>query len=241
MSSSTTSNNNEILKQRTYHQPSGGSKLDSIPSKKIQSLSFHKWDLLKLPNDTQVWLKIFDALEVNDKNPDALCMLGHLELKNDDWIKAKDTFRATKDAFNEKYSYVTLCLENWNYFAAVRKEHPSWKRRISKIKGIIHKEHPANMYVANGAGVVLAEKVQEAASESVFVQMLDVWINLAHAHFTQGNFSLAIKMYQNCLRKFYYNTDNQILLYLARTHYEVEQRHDCKKTILKAIHFPPSI
>ncbi|KAI7990850.1 hypothetical protein LOK49_LG12G00417 [Camellia lanceoleosa] len=40
------------------------------------------------------------------------------------------------------------------------------------------------------------EKVQEAASGSVFVQMLGVWINLAHVHFAQGNFPLAVKMVQ---------------------------------------------
>lgn len=42
------------------------------------------------------------------------------------------------------------------------------------------------------------------------------------------------------MRKFFYNTDNQILLYLARTHYEAEQWQDCKKTLLKAIHLAPS-
>lgn len=47
---------------------------------------------------------------MDDKNPDALCMLGDLELKNDDWVKAKDTFRAAKDASNGKDSYATLCL-----------------------------------------------------------------------------------------------------------------------------------
>ncbi|KAL8243074.1 hypothetical protein R6Q59_009332 [Mikania micrantha] len=201
---------------------------------------------------------IHDALQVDDKNPDALCMLGDLELKNDDWVKAKDTFRAAKDASNGKDSYATLCLGNWNYFAAVRSEKRAPKleaTHLEKAKELYTKvllEHPANMYAANGAGVVLAEKgqfdiakelftqVQEAASGSVFVQMPDVWINLAHVHFAQGNFSLAIKMYQNCLRKFYYNTDNQILLYLARTHYEAEQWQDCKKTLLKAIHLAPS-
>nr|XP_043614945.1 protein CTR9 homolog [Erigeron canadensis]XP_043614946.1 protein CTR9 homolog [Erigeron canadensis]XP_043614947.1 protein CTR9 homolog [Erigeron canadensis] len=201
---------------------------------------------------------IRDALEVDDKNPDALCMLGDLELKNDDWVKAKDTFRAAKDASNGKDSYDTLCLGNWNYFAAVRSEKRAPKleaTHLEKAKELYTKvlvEHPANMYAANGAGVVLAEKgqfdiakdlftqVQEAASRSVFVQMPDVWINLAHVHFAQGNFTLAIKMYQNCLRKFYYNTDSQILLYLARTHYEAEQWQDCKKTLLKAIHLAPS-
>jgi RNA polymerase-associated protein CTR9 len=49
-----------------------------------------------------------------------------------------------------------------------------------------------------------------------------------------------ILQYQNCLRKFYHNTDSQILLYLARTHYEAEQWQDCKKTLLRAIHLTPS-
>lgn len=49
-----------------------------------------------------------------------------------------------------------------------------------------------------------------------------------------------ILQYQNCLRKFYYNTDSQVLLYLARTHYEAEQWQDCKKTLLRAIHLAPS-
>ena len=46
--------------------------------------------------------------------------------------------------------------------------------------------------------------------------------------------------YQNCLRKFFYNTDSQVLLYLARTHYEAEQWQDCIKTLLRAIHLAPS-
>ncbi|XP_020207099.1 protein CTR9 homolog isoform X2 [Cajanus cajan] len=167
-----------------------------------------------------------DALKVNDKCPNALSMLGELELKNDDWVKAKETLRAASDATDGKDSYATLSL--------------------------VLIQHSANLYAANGAAVVLAEKghfdvskdiftqVQEAASGSVFVQMPDVWINLAHVYFAQGNFSLAVKMYQNCLRRFYHNTDSQVLLYLARTHYEAEQWQDCIKTLLRAIHLAPS-
>ncbi|ONK66618.1 uncharacterized protein A4U43_C06F10230 [Asparagus officinalis] len=47
-------------------------------------------------------------------------------------------------------------------------------------------------------------------------------------------------LYQNCLRKFYHNTDTQILLYLARSHYEAEQWQECKKSLLRAIHLAPS-
>ena len=75
-------------------------------------------------------------------------------------------------------------------------------------------QHSSNLYSANGAEVVLAEKshfdvskdiftlVQEAVSSSVFVQMPDVRINLAHVYLAQGNFTLVVKIYQNYLRNF---------------------------------------
>uniref|UniRef100_A0A5B7AH77 Uncharacterized protein n=1 Tax=Davidia involucrata TaxID=16924 RepID=A0A5B7AH77_DAVIN len=215
--------------------------------------------IAKARNNVQLSIELIgDALKVDDKCPNALLMLGDLELKNDDWVKAKDTFRTAKDRTDGENSYATLCLGNWNYFAAVRSEKRAPKleaTHLEKAKELYTEvlvQHTANLYAANGAGVVLAEKghfdvskdlftqVQEAASGSVFVQMPDVWINLAHVHFAQGNFMLAVKMYQNCLRKFYYNTDSQVLLYLARTHYEAEQWQDCKKTLLRAIHLAPS-
>ncbi|KAF6139198.1 hypothetical protein GIB67_040345 [Kingdonia uniflora] len=207
-------------------------------------------------NDTQLSIQLIrDALKVNEKNPNALSMLGSLELKSDDWVKAKDTIRAAGEATGGKDSYASISLGNWNYFAAVRSEKRGPKleaTHLEKAKELYTKvlvQHPANLYAANGAGVVLAEKghfdiskdlftqVQEAASGSIFVQMPDVWINLAHVYFAQGHFALA---YQNCLRKFCYNTDSQVLLYLARTYYEAEQWQDCKKTLLRAIHLTPS-
>ncbi|KAI4344590.1 hypothetical protein L6164_011798 [Bauhinia variegata] len=194
---------------------------------------------------------VSDALKVNDKCPNALSMLGELELKNDDWVKAKETLRSASDATDGKDSYSILSLGNWNYFAASRNEKRNPKleaTHLEKAKEVYTRvlmQHTANLYAANGAGVVFAEKghfdvskdiftqVQEAASGSVFVQMPDVWINLAHVYFAQGNFALAVKMYQNCLRKFYYNTDSQILLYLARTHYEAER---CRNAKVLSIH-----
>ena len=45
-------------------------------------------------------------------------MLGDLELKNDDWVKAKETFRAAQDATDGKDSYATLCLVHILLFKA---------------------------------------------------------------------------------------------------------------------------
>ena len=55
-------------------------------------------------------LQIADARKVDEKCQDALLMLGDLELKNDDWVKAKETFRAAKDMANGNDSYASLCL-----------------------------------------------------------------------------------------------------------------------------------
>lgn len=43
-------------------------------------------------------------------------MLGDLELKIDDWIKAKETLRAAKDATDGKDSYSTLALVCYLFF-----------------------------------------------------------------------------------------------------------------------------
>ncbi|GAB4838024.1 Protein CTR9 [Ancistrocladus abbreviatus] len=199
-----------------------------------------------------------EALKVKEKCSNALSMLGVLELKNDEWVKAKGTFLAAGEAANGDDSYAALCLGNWNYFAALRNEKRNAKleaTHLEKAKDLyknVLKQRTANLYAANGVGLYLAEKGQfdgakdifsqvlEASSGNVFAQMPDVWINLAHVYFAQGNFTLAVKMYQNCLRKFYYNTESQVLIYLARTHYEAEQWQDCKKTLLRAIHLVPS-
>ncbi|KAL2483196.1 Protein CTR9-like protein [Forsythia ovata] len=215
--------------------------------------------IAKAQNNIQLSLELIgDALKVDEKCPDALLMLGDLKLKSDNWVRAKEIFRTAKDATDGKDSYAAVCLGNWNFEAANRNEKKAPKLEAThyeKAKELYTKvllQHSANLYAANGAGMVFAEKgqfdvakdlfsqVQEAASGSSNVQMPDIWINLAHIHFGQGNFALAVKMYQNCLQKFYYNTDSEVLLYIARTHYEAEQWHDCKKTLLRAIHLSPS-
>lgn len=47
---------------------------------------------------------------MNEKCSNALSMLGELELKNDDWVRAKETFRAAGEATDGKDSYATLSL-----------------------------------------------------------------------------------------------------------------------------------
>lgn len=70
-------------------------------------------------------------------------------------------------------------------------------------------KRPRNIYVANGATVVLAKRgkfdiakeifthVQEANVGNIFVKMLDVWLNQAHVYFAHGQFVLVVKMFMS--------------------------------------------
>ncbi|KAH7315078.1 hypothetical protein KP509_21G032900 [Ceratopteris richardii] len=201
---------------------------------------------------------INEALRVDEKNIDALSFRGNVELKADDWLKAKETFKAVQQITDGKDAYSVLALGNWNYYAAGRGEKRDAKleaTHLEKARELFYKvlsQNPNNMYAANGIGMILAEKgqfdmakeiftqVQEAAAGNITVEIPDVWVNLAHVYLGLGQFGLAVKMYQNCLKKFYHNTDSQIFLYLARTYYEAEQWQDCKCSLLRAIHLAPS-
>lgn len=58
--------------------------------------------------------QISDALKIDDKYPNALSMLGSLELHSDEtWLTAKERFRDAKDATEGKdaYSFLQLVCE----------------------------------------------------------------------------------------------------------------------------------
>ncbi|TVU30164.1 hypothetical protein EJB05_21773 [Eragrostis curvula] len=242
----------------------------------VRASLFYRFIIFKYPDYVDAYLRlaaiakqrnnvqqskelIGDALKIDEKNPNALSMLGSLELQFDEtWLTAKEHFRIAKEA-TKGDAYSLLQLGNWNYFAANRPEKKAPKfeathreKAMELYQSQVLKQHRSNLFAANGIGILYAEKgkwdvakelftqVHEAASGSIFVHMPDVWINLAHIYFAQGHFQQAVKMYQNCLRKFFYNTDATILLYLARTHYEAEQWQECRKTLLRAIHMAPS-
>uniref|UniRef100_A0A0D3GQX3 Uncharacterized protein n=1 Tax=Oryza barthii TaxID=65489 RepID=A0A0D3GQX3_9ORYZ len=180
--------------------------------------------IAKEKNNLQLSIELIgDALKIDDKYPNALSMLGSLELQGDEtWLTAKEHFREAKDASEGKDTYSMLQLGNWNYFAANRPEKKAPKfeathrEKAKELYSNVLKQHRGNMFAANGIGILYAEKAQWDIAKELFTQ------------------------YQNCLRKFFYNTDATILLYLARTHYEAEQWQDCRKTLLRAIHLAPS-
>jgi RNA polymerase-associated protein CTR9 len=58
-------------------------------------------------------MQIGDALKIDEKNPNALSMLGSLELQCDEtWLTAKEHFRIAKEATKgDAYSFLQLVCE----------------------------------------------------------------------------------------------------------------------------------
>ncbi|GAB2276267.1 hypothetical protein Dimus_010998 [Dionaea muscipula] len=122
--------------------------------------------------------RVDEALRVKEKCPNALSMLGSLELKNDEWVKAKETFRVANEAMGGNDSYASSCLGNWNYFAALRNE-----KRSSKLEAT-HLEKAKELY----------KNVPKLASGTTYARIPDVWINMGHVYFAQGYFMSVVKM-----------------------------------------------
>lgn len=196
-----------------------------------------------------------EALRVRPDSRDALHMRAALEMQLDDLTQAKETLKHL--ATDLKDARALVALGNWNHVVSTRpsKDPNAEAIYLEKARECYFKalrENASNMYAANGIGCVLGEKgvfdmakeifaqVQEASMGDLTVALPDVWVNLAHVHLAKAEFPLAIRLYQNSLRRFFHGTDARVLLYLARAYYEAEQWGECRRALQRALHAAPA-
>lgn len=105
---------------------------------------------------------------------------------------------------------------------------------------------PRNIYAASGIGCLLAVKGMFNEARDVFSQVReatadfpDVWINIAHIYVEQKQYVAAVQMYENCLKKFFNNSNSDILSYIARALFKANKLADCKKVLLRARYICP--
>lgn len=105
---------------------------------------------------------------------------------------------------------------------------------------------PKNIYAASGIGCMFAVKGMFNEARDVFSQVReatadfpDVWINIAHIYVEQRQYVAAVQMYENCLKKFYNNSNTTILSYIARALFKANKLEDCKKVLLRARYICP--
>jgi RNA polymerase-associated protein CTR9 len=118
-------------------------------------------------------------------------------------------------------------------------------RALSFYKAAI-KHDPRNIYAANGIGCIFAVNRMFNEARDIFSQVReataefpDVWINIAHIYVEQKQYAAAVQMYENCLKKFFNNSNTEILLYIARALFKANKMLECKKVLLRARHICP--
>ncbi|KAL5964577.1 hypothetical protein TSMEX_007696 [Taenia solium] len=124
-----------------------------------------------------------------------------------------------------------------------RRRHEA--RALSCYKAVLSAD-PRNIWAAHGIGCVLAHKGFINEARDVFAQVReatadfpDVWMNIAHVYVEQKQYTAAIQMYENCIRKFNKSSDTELLLYLARAYFKANQLKECKTVLLKARYVKP--
>ncbi|CAD7699619.1 unnamed protein product, partial [Ostreobium quekettii] len=201
------------------------------------------------------------AMSVEADHTDATLLLAVLHTEQKNWYKAKQLLdKLIKGGKCQGDPYALLAMATLNMYSAPgerRREGDEKRARQHFLKGLEYyqkalEKDMSNVYAANGLGAALAElghlevakeiftEVQEAAaSQSGFLKIPDVWVNLANLHLGCGDYDSAIKLYQGALAKFYQHQNPALLVYLARAHYDKGQLKEAKKALLKAMHTMP--
>eukprot|EP01135_Chromosphaera_perkinsii_P005243 Nk52_evm12s327 gene=Nk52_evmTU12s327 len=200
-------------------------------------------------NEAMNWFK--EALAVQPENPEVWSMMGCIHLEHKEYQPAQKKFEhilAQRETNNDHYALCALgniYLTTANPFSKGREGTKSYKYAIDFFSRVL-KYDPKNLYAANGIGAVLAERGHFKEAKEIFQQvrentsaMPNVWINLAHVYVEVGQYVNAIKMYENCMKKFFDGRDAQLNLYIARAMFLYEKYDDCKAELCKAQHLCP--
>jgi RNA polymerase-associated protein CTR9 len=190
------------------------------------------------------------AMDIDPDNADSLAYSANLGMRCGEWASAQKSLERIMDLPGcRKDSYAVVSLGNV-YFSNLD-DKGKYDKHIGYASNFFHQvvsADPSNAYAANGLGMVLAEKAMLDQAKDVFARVRevsaevvgDVWINLAHVYLAQNKHSEAIRLYQNCLKKFHGGRDAALHLYLAHAHFDAGSYKHCMRTLLKALHICPS-
>lgn len=195
-------------------------------------------------------LKKFErALELDPVCAEACLLQGNIHLTKREWSLAQKKFEKVMGMpalKNDPYAFLSM----GNIFMSNLGEKNRYTKNMSLSEGYYKKtiqSHPANIYAANGLGIMVAEKGNFELAKQIFSQvreaspdMPDAWINLAHIYVAEERYAEAIQLYSVCLSKCYNGQDLEVMLYLAKAYYESKNYPKCISTLSRAIHLRPN-
>lgn len=190
---------------------------------RIEPENFDAWTLIANLHLSKLELtpcqkKFERILERTKQNPDCYSLLSVGNV----WLQSQYQNIKDKDKLNLQRNRALLF-----YKAALRQDQK-------------------NIYAASGIGCIFAVKGMFNEARDIFSQVReatadfpDVWINIAHIYVEQKQYVAAVQMYENCLKKFYNNSNTEILSYIARALFKANKLTECKKVLLRARHICP--
>lgn len=202
--------------------------------------------------------KFKETFRIEPENPEAWTLIGNLHLSKQELTPCQKKFERImehypeQDKLNDTYSAISIgnvWLHSLHYLTPgkdIAKLEKHQRHALSFYSQVL-KRDTRNIYAANGIGCIFAYKGMFNEARDVFSQVReaiadfpDVWINIAHIYVEHKQYVAAVQMYENCLKKFYNNSNTEILSYIARALYKANKMSDCKKVLLKARYINPS-
>ncbi|MEW5301852.1 MAG: hypothetical protein WDW36_004683 [Sanguina aurantia] len=208
------------------------------------------------------------AVEFEGGHADAHALMAELHMERREWDKAdmhlkklvQDTSSGggSKKDLYAKLASATLLLGSAPHITkrkgdeAGRRAQERYVKVCEDYRSLLASQ-PSNVYAANGIGATLAEMghleeagavfgevVAAVAASNGFLQVPDVLLNQANVALANQQYASAIRLYQIALEKGRDDNRTQILLYLARAHYDSDDLRSAKSCLVRAIHLAPT-
>lgn len=199
---------------------------------------------------------------------DAMALMSQLHMEQKDYVQASTLLRkllgrggkplppgTTLDSYAQ-LAYGNLMLDTLpdrKKEGGENKAMEFLQRALGEYFAVLQ-VHPNNAFAANGVGAVLAElgqlddaqvvfsEVQAAvAASGGYLQIPDLYINMANVALAKQEYATALRLYKIAQEKLGKNNkQNLVLLYLSRAYYDSDDLQQAKKVLLKAIHRDPA-
>ena len=131
----------------------------------------------------------------------------------------------------------------------MKREEEHYERAYSLYQKTLQK-NGMNVYAANGLGIVLAERGRIDEAKTVFQLVQegmaakgsinpDILINQGHVLLAKAQYVQAAKLYERAQSQFYFNQNENVMLYQARAQYENGNLEEARKILRKALMIAP--
>jgi RNA polymerase-associated protein CTR9 len=199
-------------------------------------------------NEAVQWCEI--AQKIRPKDPSAWTFLGTIYLKKKEWSKAQEMFENVIKNIDKNDFFSNLSLGHLYFSFAKPELKDKEERNLSYSTAYFQRilqQDTSNVYAATGLGAIIATQGYIENAKEILLkcrefsaEIPEVWINLAHISVCNKEYHQAVKLYENCSKKFFENKNIQILTFIAKTHYLAGELTESKTILQKALKLDPT-